>query len=233
MPEREVRAAGGVLWRRRGDEVQVALVHRPKYDDWSLPKGKLDRGEAWVTGGVREVREETGFTAAVGRTLGESRYRVLDRGRDAPKTVRWWAMRALEGSFTPCAEVDQLQWVPARQALASAGSGYATGPLTAFLDGPVETTTVLLLDGQAPEAVLAAYRPSCVVTLPGAAAGPPGLPVEQARSPLSEVIRRLGVNGRPAVVCAPSEAVQEAYGTGSWALSLDGERVVDAAPLLD
>lgn len=232
MPERTVRAAGGVLWRRVADEVQIALVHRPKYDDWSLPKGKLDRGEAWVIGGVREVREETGFAATVGRTLGESRYRVLDRGRDAPKTVRWWAMRALEGSFTPCAEVDALRWVPAGRALAQAGSGYDTGPLTAFLDGPVDTTTVLLLDGRVPEPVLAAYRPTCVVALPGAAAGPEGLPVEQSTSPLPEVLRRLGVKGHAAVVCAAPESVWEAYGPGSWALSLDGERVVDAAPLL-
>ena len=233
MPERTVRAAGGVLWRRVDDEVQVALVHRPKYDDWSLPKGKLDRGESWVAGAVREVREETGFGVAVGRTLGESRYRVLDRGRDAPKTVRWWAMRALEGSFTAGTEVDALRWVPARRALAQAGSGYDTAPLTAFLEGPAETTTVLLLDGAAPEAVLAAYRPTAVVVLPGAAAPPGGLPVEQAASPLAEVVGRLGVKGHAAVVCAAPEVVQEAYGAGAWALSLDGERVVDVAPLLD
>ena len=166
MPERSVRAAGGVLWRRVDGAIHVALVHRPKYDDWSLPKGKLDRDEAWVVGGVREVREETGFHGAPGRTLGESRYRVLDRGRDATKTVRWWAMRALEGSFAVSSEVDALRWVPAQAARVHAGSGYDSGPLSAFLAGPVETTTVLLLDGEAPEPVLAAYGPTRTVVLP-------------------------------------------------------------------
>lgn len=140
-----VRAAGGVLWRRVDGLVQVALVHRPKYDDWSLPKGKLDPGEPAVVGAVREVREETGFLAVPGRTLGVSTYRVLDRGRDVEKTVQWWAMRAGPGDFVPGTEVDALRWLPVRSALARVSAGYDCAPLAAFADAPPETTTVLLV----------------------------------------------------------------------------------------
>ena len=146
MPETaEVRAAGGVLWRYVDGVVRVALVHRPKYGDWSLPKGKLDPGEAAVVGGVREVLEETGFSAVPGRTLGTSRYRVLHRGRDVEKCVRWWAMRATGGTFVPTAEVDALRWLPVPSALTKATGGYDCAPLKAFAAEPPETTTVLLV----------------------------------------------------------------------------------------
>lgn len=140
-----VRAAGGVLWRRVDGELRIALVHRPKYDDWSLPKGKLDPGEPAVVGGVREVWEETGFRGVPGRTLGESRYRVLSDGREAEKTVRWWAMRTTEGEFVPGAEVDQLRWVSLQSALARVSAGYDCAPLQAFAAAPPETTQVLLV----------------------------------------------------------------------------------------
>ena len=140
-----VPAAGGVLWRRVDGEVRIALVHRPKYHDWSLPKGKLDPGEAAVVGGVREVWEETGFTAVPGRTLGESRYRVLADGREAEKTVQWWAMRATGGEFVPGSEVDQLRWVSPASALARVSAGYDCAPLQAFSSQPAETSTVLLV----------------------------------------------------------------------------------------
>ena len=143
MPE--VRAAGGVLWRYVDGDLRVALVHRPKYDDWSLPKGKLEPGEPAVVGGLREILEETGFSAAAGRTLGVSRYRVLDRGRDVEKTVQWWAMRAVDGAFVPSAEVDALRWLSLPSALARVTSGYDCGPLQAFAEEPPETTTVLLV----------------------------------------------------------------------------------------
>lgn len=140
-----VRAAGGVLWRLVDGEVRVALVHRPKYDDWSLPKGKLDPGEPAVLGAVREVWEETGFRAVPGRRLGESRYRVLAGGREADKTVRWWAMRATGGDFEPGAEVDQLRWASLQSALARVSAGYDCAPLLAFAATPAETTSVLLV----------------------------------------------------------------------------------------
>lgn len=141
----QVPAAGGVLWRREAGELRIALVHRPKYDDWSLPKGKLDPGEPAVVAAVREVLEETGFHAVPGRTLGESRYRVLAGGREAEKTVRWWAMRASGGEFVPGPEVDQLRWVSLRSALARVSAGYDSAPLRVFESEPAETTQVLLV----------------------------------------------------------------------------------------
>ena len=141
----QVRAAGGVLWRHVEGQVRVAVVHRPKYDDWSLPKGKLDSDEPAVLGGLREVREETGFAAVAGRTLGVSRYRVLQRGRDVEKTVQWWAMRATDGEFVPGSEVDRLRWLPVPSALARVSAGYDCAPLRAFQQEPPQTATVLLV----------------------------------------------------------------------------------------
>ena len=106
----EVFAAGGVVWRRGdGGGVEVALVHRPKYDDWSLPKGKLDPGESFEDAALREVEEETGLRAELGRYLGETTYRD---NKHREKLVRFWAMRALDGEFAPSDEVDELRWVP-------------------------------------------------------------------------------------------------------------------------
>ena len=144
---REVHAAGGVLWRRREADgrIEVAIVHRPKYDDWSLPKGKLDSGELALTAALREIVEETGFTAVPGRTLGMSRYRVLDSGRDVAKSVRWWSMRAGTGEFVPTAEVDELRWLPVGAALATVSAGYDAAPLRAFAAAPPDTVTLLLV----------------------------------------------------------------------------------------
>lgn len=134
-----------MLWRRVDGQVQVAVVHRPRYNDWSLPKGKLDRHEPGVLAAAREVREETGFEAVAGRRLGESRYFVLDGVRTLPKTVRWWAMRATGGAFTPGAEVDALRWVDIRAAQKLVSAGRDVGPLVAFAEHPAESSMVLLL----------------------------------------------------------------------------------------
>jgi 8-oxo-dGTP pyrophosphatase MutT (NUDIX family) len=118
-PEPEVRAAGGVVHRRvRGPErlrrwkrLEVALVHRPRYDDWSFPKGKREAGESDEETALREVEEETGFTCTLGPDLGEIRYRD-SKGRE--KVVRYWAMDLLPGEsgerFVPNREVDVLRW---------------------------------------------------------------------------------------------------------------------------
>ncbi len=107
---REVRAAGGVVMRdRAGGGVEVLLVHRPSYDDWSLPKGKLDPGESWEQAAVREVLEETGLRCRLGRELDPVKYR--DR-KGRPKTVRYWLMEPREDvGFTPNDEVDELRWL--------------------------------------------------------------------------------------------------------------------------
>ncbi|HJP65618.1 MAG TPA: NUDIX hydrolase [Actinomycetota bacterium] len=109
-----VQAAGGILIRGGPDDPEVAIVHRPKYDDWSFPKGKLERGEDHLQAALREVEEETGLRASVGRELGMAHYR--DRfGR--PKEVRYWLMRPEAGAFTPTREVDELRWLPPMEAI--------------------------------------------------------------------------------------------------------------------
>jgi 8-oxo-dGTP diphosphatase len=112
----QVRASGGVVWRRTKEgAVEVALVHRPRYDDWSLPKGKLDQGEGWEDAAVREVEEETGLRCALGEELEPVAY---DDSKGRHKVVRYWLMEARgEGApFEPNDEVDELRWVPAPDA---------------------------------------------------------------------------------------------------------------------
>ena len=105
-----IEAAGAVVWRRDAKGcVSVLLVHRPRYDDWSLPKGKLEAGESHRQAARREVHEETGLVGKTLEELGEARY-VDGRGR--PKRVRYWAMEALGGAFEPNDEVDEVRWVP-------------------------------------------------------------------------------------------------------------------------
>jgi len=112
-----VRAAGGLILRgveEAGGRPEVAVVHRPRYEDWSLPKGKLDRGEGWEEAALREVHEETGLRCELVRELAAARYRDR-KGRD--KLVRWWLMRALDGEFSPGEEVDELRWLRPAEAI--------------------------------------------------------------------------------------------------------------------
>ncbi|MFI1965876.1 NUDIX hydrolase [Streptomyces pathocidini] len=102
------------MWRRaphdapHAERIEIALVHRPKYDDWSHPKGKLKRGEDVLRGALREVHEETGYDCVPGARLPTVRY--LANGR--PKEVAYWAAEAADGHFVPNAEVDRLLWLP-------------------------------------------------------------------------------------------------------------------------
>jgi 8-oxo-dGTP diphosphatase len=107
----EVRAAGGVVER----DGRIVVVHRPKYDDWSLPKGKLERGESFEAAALREVREETGLRCALGAELDPVRYHD-PKGR--PKVVRYWRMTVAgeAGAFEPSREVDALRWVTREEA---------------------------------------------------------------------------------------------------------------------
>ena len=99
--------------RERDGRREVAIVHRPKYDDWSLPKGKLDPDEDWRDAALREVAEETGVCCEPLAELAPSRY-VDGKGRS--KLVRWWLMRPLGGEFQPSKEVDELRWLPLERA---------------------------------------------------------------------------------------------------------------------
>ena len=104
MAQAQVHAAGGVI--RRGD--RIAVVHRPKYDDWTLPKGKLDPGEGFEQAALREVEEETGLRCELGPELDSTSYRD---GKGRTKLVRYWEMTPVGGEFAPTDEVDELRWV--------------------------------------------------------------------------------------------------------------------------
>ena len=99
-----IEAAGGVIIR----DGKVAVVHRDRYDDWSLPKGKLDAGESFEEAALREVREETGLECELGRELEPVSY-VDQKGR--PKLVRYWLMEVTGGDFEANEEVDEMRWL--------------------------------------------------------------------------------------------------------------------------
>jgi len=112
-----VRAGGGVVYRLDvNGRVEVVLVHRPAYDDWSLPKGKLKAQERLETAALREVEEETGMVCLIERCLGITRY-IDRRGRD--KVVWYWVMRAYAGEFAALAEVDETRWLSVVEAMAT------------------------------------------------------------------------------------------------------------------
>ena len=114
-PKRPIErwAAGGLLWRPGSPSVEVLVVHRPHRQDWSFPKGGVEAGETEIEAACREVLEETGYVADVGRELGLVHY--LDhRGRF--KQVRWWAMTVLRGAARINDEVDEIVWLPAAEA---------------------------------------------------------------------------------------------------------------------
>ena len=109
-----IEAAGGLVWRNTPDGKQILLVHRQRYDDWTLPKGKLEDGEAWEQAAFREIEEETGYKAELGKFAGSTTYVV---GK-APKIVLFWHMDVeKEIDFVPNEEVDKLLWLSFEKAL--------------------------------------------------------------------------------------------------------------------
>ncbi|MGV0834919.1 8-oxo-(d)GTP phosphatase MutT1 [Mycolicibacterium thermoresistibile] len=138
-----VKAAGAVLWRA-GDEpsvAEVAVIHRPRYDDWSLPKGKVDPGEIEPVTAVREIEEETGYRSRLGRQLADVEYPLAG----GSKQVRYWAARAVGGGFAPNDEVDELKWLPVADALHRLDYAQDREVIEHFAELPADTQTVLIV----------------------------------------------------------------------------------------
>lgn len=141
-PPAVIRAAGAVLWRpSRRDGLKIALVHRPRYDDWSLPKGKAEHGEVVPVTAAREVQEETGFRAAIGRSLTTVSYTTSA----GPKTVHYFAARRMSGFFTPNKEVDKLEWLPIAKARSRMSYEFDRAVLATFALEPAAQQGVLLV----------------------------------------------------------------------------------------
>ncbi|MFC4949899.1 NUDIX hydrolase [Pseudonocardia sp. GCM10023141] len=136
-----VRAAGAVLWRRPGGAPEIALVHRPRYDDWSFPKGKLERGESMSVAAVREVGEETGQRCRLGAALGDVHYAVPE----GAKLVRYWAAEALGGEFMANSETDELRWVDVDKAAELLSYRHDVDVLHRFAAIGTPTSTVVLV----------------------------------------------------------------------------------------
>ncbi len=115
--KKPIRAAGTVPWRRRDGRLEVALVHRPRYDDWSWPKGKLEPGEASAVAAVRETAEETGLQVRLGRPLPSASYGIRNSsGRPTTKEVRYWAGQVVGGEGALLHEIDELVWLQPKAA---------------------------------------------------------------------------------------------------------------------
>ncbi|MEU3650668.1 NUDIX hydrolase [Lentzea sp. NPDC034063] len=136
-----MKAAGAVLWRDADGNVEVAVVHRQRYDDWSLPKGKLDHGETIPACAVREIKEETGFSCVLGRHLRQVSYSV----KGVPKTVDYYAAQAVSGSFVPNEEVDVLRWLPIAEATELLTYGPDRDVLAEFARLPADLLLVVLV----------------------------------------------------------------------------------------
>jgi 8-oxo-(d)GTP phosphatase len=141
---RIIKAAGGVAWRQGPDgEPEILLVHRKKYDDWSLPKGKVEPGETLPVTAVREVLEEGGAQLALGRRLASVRYSVGGR----PKRVHYWAAQVLsvDSRAVPNSEVDEVTWLPAGRAVDKISYAHDHGVLADFAARPAGTVPLILL----------------------------------------------------------------------------------------
>jgi len=137
-------AAGGVVWRETSDsKIELAIIHRPKYDDWSFPKGKLGSGEELISCAYREIMEETGLNIELGPYLGEIEYESID----GLKHVTYWAAKALAGSneFHANLEADQLEWHDIESARQKLTRDTDKQILEIFIDAPYEANKLIML----------------------------------------------------------------------------------------
>ncbi|MFI0449433.1 NUDIX domain-containing protein [Actinomadura sp. 6N118] len=137
-----IRAAGALLWRDCPEGPEVALIHRPKYDDWSFPKGKLKHGEHILRAAVREVEEETGVVPRLGRRLPTSSY---PKDGKTKRVDYWTARAALAGPFEPNDEVDRLEWLPIVDAYERLSYSHDVDLLREFEAGPPDTWPLVIL----------------------------------------------------------------------------------------
>ncbi|HEX4817054.1 MAG TPA: NUDIX hydrolase [Nonomuraea sp.] len=186
-----LRAAGAVVWRGEGSGPEVAVIHRPAYDDWTFPKGKLKTGEHVLAAALREVHEEAGLTVALGRALPPVHY--VSRGR--LKRVDYWTAQVVaDDGFVPGDEVDELRWLPLAKARSLLTYEWDAGLLRALMAAPLATVPLVLVrhgsagsrsdwpgddaqrpldaDGASQAATLAtalpAYRPELLISSPSA-----------------------------------------------------------------
>lgn len=138
-----VLAAGGIIWRPSSDpnEVEVLLVHRPRYRDWTFPKGKLHKGESLLDAAVREVSEETGLSVVVGHRMPAVSYRTID----GPKEVAYWTMQPTGGEFLPSNEVDKIRWVSMARARKVLSYGHDRRLARELVDLPPSVVRVVLV----------------------------------------------------------------------------------------
>ena len=139
-----IRAAGALLWRESNERtIEIALIHRPKYDDWTLPKGKIEEGETALQCAHRELIEETGIKASFTRQLGNVEY---EESGQRKRVIFWSAQCALDAStFIPNEEVDVLKWLAPDQALAKASHDSDRQMIESFLSQTPHTDTLIIL----------------------------------------------------------------------------------------
>jgi 8-oxo-(d)GTP phosphatase len=140
-PGDPIQAAGAILWRPGDDGPEVALVHRPKYDDWSFPKGKAKTGEHVLRTAVREVWEESGVWPVLGRRLPSREYEKERR----LKRVDYWTATGGDGDFHPSEEVDRVDWLSVPEAERRLSYPHDADLLREFAAGPKRTTPHIVL----------------------------------------------------------------------------------------